>query len=421
MTDEWIPISLGSVCLKIGSGATPRGGSNVYLDCGKITLIRSQNVYNNGFHHEGLVFITHDHAKDLDNVEVMPGDVLLNITGDSVARCCQVDISVLPARVNQHVAIIRPDPQKLDPCFLRYYLISPLMQAQMLSWARSGGTRNALTKGMIESFEVIAPADVSDQRAIARILGTLDDKIELNRRMNETLEAMVRALFKSWFVDFDPVRAKAEGREPAGMDAETAALFPDSFEETELGEVPKGWEVKTVGDVLELAYGKALKEENRIKGDIPVFGSNGQVGWHSEKLVDGPGIIVGRKGNPGVVTWSSKDFFPIDTTFYVILKGLCKSMYYVFYSLQQQELASLGADSAVPGLNRNLAYMSQMIIPSSNILELFDKQASILTFFTHVNKEQSLTLSTIRDLLLPKLLSGQIPIKDAEQWMRHAR
>lgn len=320
---------------------------------------------------------------------------------------CSTDIWVIRPRVG------------IDASFLFYLMASDLFLEPVVR--ASEGTKMPRAKwDYAESLVLLLPP-LPEQRAIARILGTLDDKIEANRRMNETLEAIARALFTSWFVDFDPVRAKAEGREPAGMDAETAALFPDSFEETELGEVPKGWEVKTVGDVLELAYGKALKEENRIKGDIPVFGSNGQVGWHSEKLVDGPGIIVGRKGNPGVVTWSSKDFFPIDTTFYVILKGLCKSMYYVFYSLQQQELASLGADSAVPGLNRNLAYMSQMIIPSSNILELFDKQASILTFFTHVNKEQSLTLSTIRDLLLPKLLSGQIPIKDAEQWMRHAR
>ena len=162
-------------------------------------------MHNDGFRREGLVFITPEHAEELRNVEVQPNDVLLNITGDSVARCCQVDPSILPARVNQHVAIIRPDPARLDPRFLRYVLISPQMQAQLLSWARAGGTRNALTKGMIESLEIYAPADVSEQRAIAHIVGTLDDKIELLRRMNETLEAMARALFKSWFVDFDPV------------------------------------------------------------------------------------------------------------------------------------------------------------------------------------------------------------------------
>ena len=105
-------------------------------------------------------------------------------------------------------------PKKLSARFLRYFLVCSKIQAMLLSWAGSGGTRNALTKGMIESFDVQAPIDVAEQRAIAHILGTLDDKIELNRRMNQTLEAMARALFKSWFVDFDPVRAKMKGRDP---------------------------------------------------------------------------------------------------------------------------------------------------------------------------------------------------------------
>jgi type I restriction enzyme S subunit len=231
--DEWVSIRLGAVCTKIGSGATPRGGSEVYLGNGPYALIRSQNVYNDGFHHDGLAFIGEKHAAELENVEVLKDDVLLNITGDSVARACQVDPGIVPARVNQHVAIIRPDPKKLDPRFLRYFLVSPEMQVKLLSWAGSGGTRNALTKGMIESFHVLAPTDVSEQRAIAYILGTLDDKIELNRQMNETLEAMARALFKSWFVDFDPVHAKAEGRDP-GLPKPIADLFPDSFEDSEL-------------------------------------------------------------------------------------------------------------------------------------------------------------------------------------------
>ena len=135
---ESFPIRLGEACTKIGSGATPRGGSDVYLERGPYALIRSQNVYNDGFHHEGLAFIGEDHAAELANVEVQEGDVLINITGDSVARVCQVDPAVLPARVNQHVAIIRPDPRKLDPRFLRYFLVCPEMQGKLLSWAGSG-------------------------------------------------------------------------------------------------------------------------------------------------------------------------------------------------------------------------------------------------------------------------------------------
>ena len=161
----------------------------------------------------------------------------------------------------------------------------------------------SLNTSLLSDVVVPCPKNMGEQRAIAHILGTLDDKIELNRRMNETLEELARSLLKSWFVDFDPVRAKAEERD-TGLPREIADLFPDSFEDSELGEVPRGWGVRKLGELLELEYGKALKAEDRCAGNIPVYGSNGQVGWHNEKLVNGPGIVLGRKGNPGVVTWA---------------------------------------------------------------------------------------------------------------------
>lgn len=273
MAGEWTTFRLGDVCTKIGSGATPRGGNSVYLDQGEVALIRSQNVYNDGFHHDGLVYLTDMHADQLANVEVERQDVLLNITGDSVARACQVDPDVLPARVNQHVAIIRPDPQQLWPRYLRFFLVSPKMQAHMLQLAGAGATRNALTKGMIESFEIPAPRDVDEQQAIACILGSLDDKIELNRQLNQTLEATARAIFKSWFVDFDPVRAKAIGQKPPGHKPEIAALFPDSFEDSELGEIPKGWRVASLTDGVDVIGGGTPKTSHPEywDGDIPWF------------------------------------------------------------------------------------------------------------------------------------------------------
>jgi type I restriction enzyme S subunit len=211
-------------------------------------------------------------------------------------------------------------------------------------------------------------------------------------------------------VDFDPVRAKVEGRQPAGMDAETAALFPDGFEEVDGREVPRGWGVETLGNVIDLAYGEPLKQENRQGGIIPVYGSNGQIGWHDEKLVDGPGIIVGRKGNPGIIHWSATDFFPIDTTFYVVPKMCDFSLYYLHQDLQRQDLPSLGADSAVPGLNRNMAYISTIIVPPSPILKKFDEIVKSLYEMIQNNEQQSRTFAQIRDALLPKLMSGEINI-----------
>jgi len=251
------------------------------------------------------------------------------------------------------------------------------------------------------------------QKAIAAVLGALDDKIELNRRMNATLEAMARALFQSWFVDFDPVRAKLDGRQPAGLDAATAALFPAHFQDSPLGHIPQGWQVKMLGETIELAYGKPLKAEDRKNGPIRVYGANGPVGWHDEKLVSGPGIVVGRKGNPGVVTWAHGDFYTIDTTFYVVPTGDCTSLYFLYYALALHNLANLSADSAVPGLNRNHAYMSKQVIPPPEVLKGFDGQIVPIFDAINTNEDQSRTLATLHDTLLPKLLSGELSVAEA--------
>ena len=252
----WGSVRLGDVCKKIGSGATPRGGKDVYTPDGEYTLIRSQNVLNDRFNFNGLACIDEKLANELNNVEVYADDVLLNITGDSVARVCQVASDVLPARVNQHVAIIRPDPRVLSPKFLRYFLVCPSVQGLLLSWAQAGGTRNALTKEMIELLDIEAPSDVAEQEAIAHILGTLDDKIKLNRRMNETLEAMAQALFKSWFVDFDPVREKMEGRDP-NLPAHLDELFPEQMVDSKLGEIPRGWRSVALKECSSLTMGQS--------------------------------------------------------------------------------------------------------------------------------------------------------------------
>ncbi len=272
----------------------------------------------------------------------------------------------------------------------------------------------SLNTKLLSDVSIYYPA-LPEQRAIAHILGTLDDKIELNRRMNETLESMARAIFKSWFVDFDPVRAKMQGKQPAGLAPQIAALFPDELVETELGLAPRGWEVAKLGEILELAYGKALKADNRREGSVPVYGSNGQIGWHNEVLVPGPGIVVGRKGNPGVVTWVPTDFFAIDTTFYLVPQTDIISLYFLFFVLQAQNLGSLSADSAVPGLNRNIAYMNKLIVPSDQVMGLFEEIVRTAFERSYQCTKESRTLATLRDTLLPRLISGELRVVDAER------
>lgn len=283
-------IELGHACSKIGSGVTPRGGDATYIAEG-VALIRSQNIYNSEFSVGGLAFIDNQQADSMAGVTVEKGDVLLNITGDSVARACIVPESALPARVNQHVAIIRTDRAQIDPRFLMYYLVSPYMQAFMLSVAGSGGTRKALTKAMIESFKIPA-VRLDEQRKIADTLSAYDDLIENNRRRIQLLEESARLLYQEWFVHL-----RFPGHEHVKLTAG----------------VPQGWEKKPLGEIAKLNYGKALKAETRVPGSIPVYGSSGVVGCHDKPLASGPAIIVGRKGNVGSVFWSPTDFYAIDT------------------------------------------------------------------------------------------------------------
>jgi type I restriction enzyme S subunit len=311
-----------------------------------------------------------------DSVRVRAGDLLFSWSGQPETSIDAFWWRGPEGWLNQHVFRVTP-AEDIDPTFLFYLL--RYLKPNFVGIARNKQTTGLghVTKRDLQNIEAAYP-ESPEQRAIAHILGTLDDKIELNRRMSETLEAMARALFKSWFVDFDPVRTKMEGRDP-GLPQPLADLFPARLVDSELGEIPEGWEVSKLGDLLELAYGRALKADDRCGGKIPVYGSNGQVGWHDARLVAGPGIVVGRKGNPGIATWVPTDFFPIDTTFYVVPKATCRSLTFLFHVLRTHDLASLGADSAVPGLNRNLAYMSRQVLPPASLLARFDRLASALS------------------------------------------
>jgi type I restriction enzyme S subunit len=249
------------------------------------------------------------------------------------------------------------------------------------------------------------------QVVISEVLKSLDDRIALLRETNTTLEAIAQALFKSWFVDFDPVHAKAAGRAPEGMDEETAALFPDGFEESELRLIPRGWENSRVEALLELSYGKALKSSNRVPGRIPVYGSGGVTGYHNQALVNDPSIIVGRKGTVGSIFWEDEPFFPIDTVFYVKTK---RSMAYCYYLLKTLSLNTMNTDAAVPGLNRNNVYRLLFAYGGAEIIQNFDKVVTPLRQKMFANLKHINTLGALRDILLPRLISGKLQLSASE-------
>ena len=413
MAGEWRRYNVSELiekeALAIGDGYRAK---NAELSRTGLPFARASNI-GNGFHFSDPDCFPEDQTYKVGEKISRPGDVVFTSKG-TVGRFAFVRDDTPQFVYSPQLCYWRSlDKEILDARFLYCWMTSREFFIQFKSVAGQTDMAEYVSLRDQRLMYITAPP-LADQRAIAHILGTLDDKIELNRRMNETLEAMARALFKSWFVDFDPVRAKMEGRD-TGLPKHIAELFPDRLVDSELGEIPEGWEVRALGDLLELAYGKALKADSRNDGEIPVYGSNGEVGWHDKRLVQGPGIVVGRKGTPGVVTWSSTDFFPIDTTFYVVPKDGNQNLCFLFYVLRGQDLPSIAADSAVPGLNRNLAYMNKQIVPVDHIIEHFNGYADPIFARSHCFEAEARTLSFLRDALLPKLISGEIRVHNADK------
>ena len=187
--------------------------------------------------------------------------------------------------------------------------------------------------------------------------------------------------------------------------------FPKTLVETEHGSIPEGWQICRISDVMDLKYGKALKSEDRTEGgDFSVYGSNGIVGYHDEKLVDGPGIVIGRKGNAGTVEWAPGDFFPIDTTFYVVKdKEKNIPLEFLYFALSNARLPWYAADTAVPGINRNVILQLPIVIPPKSIMEQFSSLARcVLEISANITHREAL-LSEIENRMAPRL------INDAEQ------
>jgi type I restriction enzyme S subunit len=430
MSSEWKTIRLGDYCLKIGSGATPQGGKESYLESGAYCLFRSQNVHNDGFKIGGLVYLNDAQAKKLQNVAIEVDDVLLNITGDSVARVCLAPTRFLPARVNQHVVIIRPKTEFFDSRFIRYFLVSPIQQDLMLGLASTGGTRNALTKSMIEDFKIPCPS-LAIQKAIADILSALDDRITLLRETNATLEAIAQALFKSWFVDFDPVHAKQQSRLPEGMDEQTAALFPDSFEESELGLVPLGWEVGELADIVitakkQLQVSNLTPELNYVGLEHIPRKSLSLTDWgnaerlESAKSAFSKGDILFGKLRPyfhkvvvapfdGVCSTDILVCQPKIPTYYGITAMLLFSTALISYA----ERLSNGAK--MPRVNWKDLANYPVCIPPEHLAANFTETITPLFSLMVENVHKSQTLADLRDTLLPRLISGQLRVGDVEK------
>jgi type I restriction enzyme S subunit len=386
---EWKAMRLGNVTTKIGSGATPRGGSNAYISEG-ISLIRSQNILDFTFSEDGLAHITEDQGNELSNVVVQVGDVLLNITGDSVARCCRAPQHVLPARVNQHVAIIRADGKQLINGYLFYQLI--YQKPELLSIAEMGATRKAITKAAIEQIEVYAP-EPDEQRAIASVLSSLDAKIDLLHRQNRTLEAMAEALFRQWFVE------EAEEGVAEGTLADVAVNIRDG--------------VPVNAFNADDRY-VALEHIDRRRIALQQYGSSADVA--SNKYRFHANDILFGKLRPYFHKVCLTSFAGIcSTDILVIRPKRPELLYYCLFAFFQDEVveyANAGSGGTrMPRTSWSDLSKYPIALPGKEKLEAFNKVVKPMMDKLQANIPQIRSLTALRDTMLPKLMSGEVRVE----------
>lgn len=393
---KWEKVSLRDYTTKIGSGVTPKGGASVYQDDG-VALFRSQNIYNGSFFDKGLAFINEVIAEKMKSVEVLEGDVLLNITGDSVARCCYAPVDFLPGRVNQHVAIVRADKEKLDSKFLMYQLISPFMQNTMLSYAEgAGATRNALTKGIIEDLQINLPP-LPTQRKIASILSAYDDLIENNLKRIKLLEEAINLNFKDLISKEDKNFTYIKLN--SFVDIISGFPFKSNYYNENgkhkivtIKNVQDGFFVPIVTDRIDDVPDNMNKALFLTTGDV-IMSLTGNVGRVC--LVYGDDYVLNQR----VVKLSAKE--QIDQPFIYALvrdKQMLKILENLSNGAAQQNLSPIK--------------MGELPIryPNKSLREDFNQKVSPMLEMICKLNIQNTKLREARDILLPKLMNGQIEV-----------
>lgn len=395
------------VTSKIGSGATPTGGENSYKKNG-ITFIRSQNVLDMSFSENNLAYIDEKQAEKLNNVAVAANDILLNITGDSIARCCIVPDSKLPARVNQHVAIVRP--KNIEPYYLCYYL--QFMKPYLLRICGIGGTRNALTKEIIGKIPLIRNRNESK---IAHVLSSIDKMIGLNNKINAELEAMAKTIYDYWFLQFEFPNEEGKPYKSSGGKM--------AYNEELKREIPEGWTVKGLYECMDVVYGFPLSTElfsehqgkNIIRiRDIPTNITT----IKSEEKVDDKylskykDLLIGMDGNFHMNFWCNDgDIINQRITRIREINNNISALQ-VFFTIEPyiKAIEKHVARSTVGHLSDKDIKSLKIICPQ-NKTRIYKVLNNILEKIC-TNKSENQELIALRDFLLPLLMNGQVSFKE---------
>jgi len=434
MAGKWQQIKLRDVCERITKGTTPTTVGYGFTDSG-INFIKSECLtYEGSIDSARFAFISQETHEAMSRSQIKEKDILMSMAGVYLGKVALVAREHTPANTNQAVAIIRIKHGTMSHRFVAYCLRTPFIRSTILNSVAQSAQPNI---NLADIGNLVIPnPPLNEQRAIAHILGTLDDKIELNRRMNEMLEAMARALFKSWFVDFNPVRAKAEGRWKRGqslpcLPAHLFDLFPDSFEDSEMGKIPKGWEVKPLPELNDVNPARSLR-----KGDIAPYLDMANMptrGHAPDQVVERPfgsgmrfingDTLVARitpcleNGKTAFVDFLQDGQVGWGSTEYIVIRTKPPLPEEFAYCLARSDefrefaIQSMTGSSGRQRVQAESLCHFMLIVPPRDVAMVFGRFVSPLFVWASGAVRESRTLAALRDSLLPKLVSGELHIK----------
>lgn len=419
---RWKTKSISDICKKVTSGGTPSRSKPEFYLAGTIPWIKTKELENTWIY-DTEEKITKDAVKN-SSAQILPKNtVLLAMYGATVG---ELGILAEEMTCNQACCALIVDDNTADFRYLFYLL---LLHKNTIKSLATGAAQQNLSAAQIKEFTFPFP-ELDDQHAIADHLFKLDEKIELNKKIIQTLEQMTQAIFKSWFVDFDPVRAKMEGRQPEGMDVETAALFPDEFEGSELGHIPKGWTRQALSIYLDIKRGGSprpiqdfiaptgypwVKIADATSTDNPFLFSTKECirkeGLRKTVLLQPGSLILSNSATPGLPRFLELEACIHDGWLYFPkVKLFTKEYLYLLFQTQREHFISQGNGSIFTNLKTDILKNYLAVIPSKECISAFNKIIDPIFEAIKSNTKQIHTLSSIRDSLLPKLLSGELTL-----------
>ena len=384
--EEWKEYKLGEVLCQKGYIRGPFGSAlkrGDLMNDGIPVYEQQHAIYNK---REFRYFINEEKYNEMRRFAVSQKDIIISCSG-TVGEVSLIKKEDPLGIISQALLLLRVDTKRILPEYLLYFFKTAKGHNSIISRSSGSVQVNIARREVIESIPLLLPS-ICVQKTIVTILKTLDDKIEVNRQINDNLQQQVQALYKSLFVDFEHFN---EGE----------------FEESELGIIPKGWNVAKLGELIDIKYGKDHKK--LLNGNFPVYGSGGLMRYAEKALYKGESVLIPRKGTLNNVMYVNEAFWTVDTLFYSVPK-VNNAMLFVYIYLKNKDLSSFNAGSAVPSMTTEILNNMKVIVPTDGILEEFNQKAFVIFSAIRQNQQESRCLSSIRDSLLPKLMSGELKI-----------